>query len=75
MTSPQEVATPLTVRQAYESMILYLERFHYPRFDQVGVIIGELKFQEDGVPGDPAAWDDWQECVQQVVSRHDEVEK
>ena len=53
--------------QAYEAMIRYLARFHLPRFDQVGVLLGELEFSADGQTGDPAAWFDWIQCAEEVV--------
>ncbi|HZS77310.1 MAG TPA: hypothetical protein VFA41_11910 [Ktedonobacteraceae bacterium] len=60
----------LTIRQAYDAMILFLENYYQQtNSDDVGALLGDLSMEiwADGSSGDPAAWDDWLECVQKVL--------
>ena len=66
--SDKKLPMALSERQAYEAMIRFLTRFHLPRFDQIGVVLGELEFRADGQTGDPAAWSDWMRCVTEELA-------
>lgn len=58
----------LTPRQAFDAMRLFLEGY-YQRTDSndVGSILGDLQFLENGRTADSAAWEDWMECVTKVI--------
>jgi hypothetical protein len=54
----------LTARQAFEAMELFLEKFYEnTHSDDVGGLLGDLQIVGDGMPADPAAWQDWMRCV------------
>ena len=51
----------LTIQQAF--LEDYYER---TQSDDVGALLGDLQCMEDGVPADPAAWQDWLDCVKSL---------
>lgn len=60
----------LTVREAYLAMYAFLN-IHFERFPpetegQIAIVMSELSLLSDGGPADPAAWSDWQSCVQKA---------
>jgi hypothetical protein len=58
----------LTERKAFEAMVLFLEGFYErTQSDEVGGLLSDLIMLEDGTTADPAAWDDWMECVRKVL--------
>lgn len=62
----------LTIKQAFEVMVLFLEEFYNrTQSDDVGGLLGDLILLEDGSTADPAAWYDWVECVEKVLSNSD----
>ena len=62
----------LTTKQAFEAMVLFLEEFYNrTQSDDVGGLLGDLILLEDGSTADPAAWYDWVECVEKVLSNSD----
>lgn len=64
-----EEKTVLTLREAYEAMFVYLERY-YERSessDDIAIMLGKLNLDEDGRPMDPAALDDWLDAVHEVL--------
>ena len=62
----------LTTKQAFEAMVLFLEEFYNrTQSDDVGALLGQLRLFEDGSTADPAAWYDWVECVEKVLSNSD----
>ncbi|MCB8836874.1 hypothetical protein [Aurantimonas sp. VKM B-3413] len=58
----------LTNEQAYRAMFEFLKR-HWERTgsDDVGALLSDLQLFDDGIPGDPAALDDWRDCVASVL--------
>lgn len=59
----------LTTRHAYLAMYQYLlQRFERSGFEGVGAVLGDLSLLEDGSPLDPAAWNDWLECIEKAKS-------
>lgn len=45
-------------------MVLFLEKFYEnTHSDNVGGLLGDLQIVGDGMPADPAAWQDWIHCV------------
>ena len=58
----------LTIQQAFEAMQLFLEGYYErTQSDDIGALLGDLQFIEDGVTADPAAWKDWSACVKKVT--------
>ncbi|MBD0344400.1 MAG: hypothetical protein ICV63_06110 [Coleofasciculus sp. Co-bin14] len=58
----------LTERKAFEAMVLFLEGFYErTQSDDVGGLLSDLMMLEDGTTADPAAWEDWIECVQKAL--------
>ena len=58
----------LSDRQAYAVMREFLTRY-YERTgsDDVGSLLGDLQLLQDGGSADPAALDDWNDCVAFVL--------
>ena len=66
----------LTIEQAYRAMFYFLEReYELTKSDELGGMLGSLFWHvwTHGGPADPAAWQDWLDAVQQVVSTDDYV--
>jgi hypothetical protein len=59
----------LTIRQAFETMVLFLEGV-YSRTgsDDLGSLLGDLQMLDDGTTADPAAWQDWLKSVRSVLA-------
>ena len=60
----------LTIRQAFDAMVHFLERqYALDKSDDIGTLLGSLSLQiwADDTTADPAAWDDWMESVQKVL--------
>ncbi|PPE74597.1 hypothetical protein C3942_07490 [Solimonas fluminis] len=58
----------LSKKEAYKAMFLFLEReYQLTKSDDIGSLLGAMQFLGDGVPADPAAWEDWEECVGQAL--------
>lgn len=64
----------LTTMQYYEVMFTFLEGY-YQRLNQpelLGMLLGGFRLRDDGLPVDPAAWEDWLEAVESVLKEEDE---
>jgi hypothetical protein len=59
--------TTLTLQQAYLATFEYLSQL-YKRYesDEVGTLLEEMSFLENGATADPAAWGDWLKCVEKA---------
>jgi hypothetical protein len=59
----------LTEHQAFAAMVMFLEQF-YERTDSddIGGLLSDLVINADSQTADPAAWQDWLNCIQQVTS-------
>jgi len=64
----------LTIRQAYDVMICFLENwFQLTRSDDIAVVLGGLNLAwldpstGERWSGDPAFWGDWMRCVQNIL--------
>ena len=59
----------ITVLQAFEVMKVFLDGY-YKRIhsDDIGSLLDELEFLDDGGTADPAAWEYWGESVEKVLS-------
>ncbi len=58
----------LSYIEAFKSMVCFLENyFEHTSSDDVGSLLRDLQFLEDGGTADPAAWEDWLDCVIKVT--------
>ena len=54
----------LTAKQAFEAMSVFLDTFYdRTQSDEIGGLLGDLQIVGDGMPADPAAWQDWMKLV------------
>jgi hypothetical protein len=69
MSSPADqsgISGGLSEQQAFLAMTEFL--WHYARRagDDLITLLGDIELEADGGPTDPAAWEDWLECVKHV---------
>ena len=57
----------LTYEEAFNVMRLFLEEY-YNRTgsDDVGSLLGDLVLLRPGKTADPAAWEDWMDCINKI---------
>ncbi len=59
----------LTEKQAFTAMIYFLDQYYQQtQADDLGALLGSLQLLSDGMPIDPALWDDWLMAVEKVLS-------
>lgn len=59
----------LTSKEAYRSMILFLERYYeLTSADDIGGLLGSMALTADESTMDPAMWDDWLDAIR-VIER------
>jgi hypothetical protein len=59
----------MTERQGFDAMVLFLKEFYrQTKYDQIGILLGELHMSPDGQTGDPAAWFEWLEAVKKALA-------
>ncbi len=59
----------LTEKQAFAAMVLFLGLYYeQTKADDVAIMLADLSLLPDGLTLDPAAWDDWTNCVRRVLS-------
>jgi hypothetical protein len=56
----------LTERQAFQAMAEFLWQYARRAGDDLITLLGDIELEADGRPTDPAAWDDWLDCVRHV---------
>jgi hypothetical protein len=56
----------LDEREAFMVMSRFLWQYANRAGDDLVTLLGDIAFEEDGGTGDPAAWDDWMDCVRSV---------
>lgn len=64
-----ETMPDLTVDQAYDAMLVFLEReYRLTGSEDLAALLGSLSrnIWSDGSPNDPAAWNDWLSAVEAV---------
>ncbi len=58
----------LTYLEAFKAMRCFLENYYdQTNSDDVGSLLGEMQILEDGETADPASWDDWMDCVKNII--------
>jgi len=59
----------LTIKQAYLAMYLFLEGYYErTNSDDLAGLLGGFQLLKDGVPADSAAWQDWLEAINKIIS-------
>lgn len=59
----------LTAAEAMVAMQLFLEMYwERGKSDEIAMLLSSLMIQSDGKCADPALWNDWNSCVQEVVN-------
>lgn len=56
----------LSEREAFTAMSLFVNRFADRAGDDLLTLLADIAIRPDGDTNDPAAWDDWMECVEEV---------
>ena len=61
----------LTVLEAFNAMKEFLEGY-YERTssDDVGSLLGDMRFVDDGSTADSAAWQDWLDAVNKALKKN-----
>lgn len=50
--------------EAYSAMFYFLvDYYERTKADDIGALLGGLRILEDGLPADPAAWEDWMKSL------------
>jgi hypothetical protein len=63
----------LTIRQAYEAMLVLLEReADLTDSEDIAELVSQYAFKRNGEPRDPDAWDSWLKAVAEVAARKDD---
>lgn len=64
----------LSSQQAFEAMVLFLEMYYeHTQSDDVGGLLSDMIFLEDGTTADPATWGEWVECIERVLNKKENV--
>ena len=56
----------LTEREAFLVMTEFVWQYARHAGDDLITLLSDIEIEPDGRPTDPAAWDDWRECVRYV---------
>jgi|HubBroStandDraft_4_1064222.scaffolds.fasta_scaffold325676_1 hypothetical protein len=63
----------LTELEAFQAMIKFLDIYYQNTFsDDIGSLLGDMNldnFFKNGTTADPAAWEDWIECINAVLKK------
>lgn len=57
----------LNEREAFAAVTLFLHRFAERAGDDLLTLLGDITLRPGGGTFDPAAWDDWMDCVRDVA--------
>lgn len=58
----------LTYLEAFKVMSCFLEEYYNRTLSEdIGALLGEIQILEDGKTADPAAWQDWINCIQTII--------
>jgi hypothetical protein len=58
----------LNEREAFAAMTLFLNRFAERAGDDLLTLLGDITLRPGGDTFDPAAWDDWMDCVRDIAN-------
>jgi hypothetical protein len=65
----------MSPEQAFAAMFVFLDEY-YQRTNGKAVladVLGDIQLlQDDGMPADPAAWEDWLAAIKAVLSDHED---
>ena len=57
----------LTIEEAYKAMYQYLENlYELTNSDDLAGFLGGMTLLDDGVPADPAVWQDWIDAINKI---------
>jgi|ERR1700733_6747415 len=60
----------MTHLQVFNAMKLFLENYYNKTSsDGIGALLSDLLFFEDGRTADPAAWWNWDKCIEKVLDK------
>ena len=54
-------------REAFTVMSIFLKQFADRAGDDLLTLLGDIYMDSEGETFDPAAWDDWMDCVRAVI--------
>lgn len=57
------VGAGMDEKEAFVAMGLFLTQYYQRAGNDMETLIADITLEVDGQPLDPAAWDDWLECV------------
>lgn len=66
--SHQRQDEQFSARESFLAMSEFVWRFGCRAGDDLMTLIGDTHLESDGWPTDPAAWDDWLDCLDSVRS-------
>ncbi len=63
----------LTYLESFKAMNCFLVK-HYEQTssEDIGSLLGEIQLLEDGKTADPAAWEDWINCIQLISDQQED---
>jgi len=61
-----DASVGLSVQQAFQVMTEFLWKYARQAGDDLVTLLGDIELESYGSPTDPAAWEDWLECVDHV---------
>ncbi|EAZ90474.1 hypothetical protein [Crocosphaera chwakensis] len=65
----------LTEKEAYTAMYAYLVKiYEMTQSDDIGSLLGSMSTLSDGEIVDPAIWDDWLQCIDDVKQNQVDIE-
>jgi hypothetical protein len=67
----------LSAEQAFAVMAIFLEKYYErgPANGDLAILLGDLQLNDqDGLPLDPAIWDDWLAAVNEVFEKSPDVQ-
>jgi hypothetical protein len=56
----------MTEKEGFVAMKLFLEQFYEQGGNDMETLIADITIESDGATLDPAAWDDWIQCVKKA---------
>lgn len=57
----------LDEHQAFEAMTRFLWRYFEEAGNDVATLLGDIALEADGLPVDPAAWEDWMRIINVIA--------